>query len=163
MRALTRSPPRDGGFSFIELLAYMAIAALLILAAIPQFNNYRGAARDASTMADVRNVAVAMEAWAIDHPGATFPYVYRNWATPAEAMNLDILASQGVTLSDGTGLIVMDRVAYTYTASSAFAQPGQAFCVFAYNFNGKKYVSPSGVRFEYHSGNGGMGIKCDTK
>jgi len=34
-------PRNNGGFSFIELLAYMAIAALLILAAIPQFTSYR--------------------------------------------------------------------------------------------------------------------------
>ena len=53
---------KDGGFSFIELLAYMAIAALLILAAIPQFNQYRTKAVISNMQSDARNVATTIEA-----------------------------------------------------------------------------------------------------
>jgi len=53
---------KDGGFSFIELLAYMAIAALLILAAIPQFNQYRTKAVISNMQSDARNLATTIEA-----------------------------------------------------------------------------------------------------
>ena len=53
---------RDRGFSFIELLAYMAIAALLVLAAVPQFGNYREKAAITNLMGDLRDAASAMEA-----------------------------------------------------------------------------------------------------
>nr|WP_286347006.1 prepilin-type N-terminal cleavage/methylation domain-containing protein [Frondihabitans sucicola] len=59
-RALRRRPS-DSGFSFIELLAYMAIAALLTLAAIPQFNQYRQKAAVSNVQNDLHNAALAME------------------------------------------------------------------------------------------------------
>lgn len=52
---------RDAGFSFIELLAYMAIAALLILAAVPQFENYRGRAWDSNITDDLRSISSTVE------------------------------------------------------------------------------------------------------
>lgn len=52
----------DRGFSFIELLAYMAIAALLILAAVPQFGNYRGKAMLSTMLGDANNLGLAVEA-----------------------------------------------------------------------------------------------------
>jgi len=53
---------RDRGFSFIELLAYMAIAALLILAAVPQFSAYRERALISNLQNDVHNASLAAEA-----------------------------------------------------------------------------------------------------
>ncbi|BDZ52657.1 hypothetical protein GCM10025867_48980 (plasmid) [Frondihabitans sucicola] len=52
----------DRGFSFIELLAYMAIAALLVLAAIPQFNQYRQKAVVSNLQNDVHNASLKAEA-----------------------------------------------------------------------------------------------------
>jgi len=46
----------------------MAIAALLILAAIPQFGNYRAKAADSVVRDDARNLAVALESYRIDQP-----------------------------------------------------------------------------------------------
>lgn len=154
--------PRDRGFSFIELLAYMAIAALLILAAIPQFNNYRGQARDQATMNDVRNVAVAYEAWAVSHPGESFPYVRQDWASATTGLN--ILSDLGVTLGDDTKLLAEDRLDST-APTTAFTARGQAFCIFAYNENGQKYKDTfsAGGRLAYHSGNGGLQTECWTK
>lgn len=54
--------PTDRGFSFIELLAYMAIAALLVLAAIPQFSAYRERALISNLQGDVRNASLSAEA-----------------------------------------------------------------------------------------------------
>jgi len=67
---MTVTPPSqrriDSGFSFIELLAYIAIAALLILAAIPQFSNYRGHAYDQQVLADLATFQAASESYVID-------------------------------------------------------------------------------------------------
>lgn len=60
---------RDRGFSFIELLAYMAIAALLILAAVPQFENYRARAHDSNVRNDIRNLATMLESQDVNSPG----------------------------------------------------------------------------------------------
>ena len=74
---------RDDGFSFIELLAYMAIAALLILAAIPQFSNYRGQAADLNIKTDLRSIAAYQEASRIDGSG-----YQRAWTTDAGAQSV---------------------------------------------------------------------------
>jgi len=52
----------DRGFSFIELLAYIVIAALLMMAAIPQFNNYRAKATIHTMLDDAHAVGLAVEA-----------------------------------------------------------------------------------------------------
>ncbi|BDZ52727.1 hypothetical protein GCM10025867_49680 (plasmid) [Frondihabitans sucicola] len=78
--------PRDNGFSFIELLAYMAIAALLILAAIPQFNQYRQKAAISNVENDLHNSAMTMEA-AYD-PATGYPAVL-----PAQAASKDVTVS----------------------------------------------------------------------
>lgn len=64
--ATPKAARRDQGFSFIELLAYIAIAALLILAALPQFSNYRERASIVNLQSDLRNAAAAMESAQID-------------------------------------------------------------------------------------------------
>lgn len=142
----------DAGFSFIELLAYMAIAALLILAAIPQFNNYRGNARDASTMSDVKNMAIAVEAWTINNPGTLYPHVRSNWAGVND--NVVFLDTLGVKLSDGTRLWFADQTTET---------PGRSYCIIAYNDNGRKYakeLESANLRVTYNSGTGGLGRPC---
>jgi len=63
--AVTRRISLDDGFSFVELLAYMAIAALLILAAIPQFGAYREKANITNLQSDLSDAGVAMEAASI--------------------------------------------------------------------------------------------------
>ncbi|BDZ52793.1 hypothetical protein GCM10025867_50340 (plasmid) [Frondihabitans sucicola] len=62
MRTRRRLKLADLGFSFIELLAYIAIAALLILAAVPQFGQYREKARLSVLRDDTHNAALAAEA-----------------------------------------------------------------------------------------------------
>lgn len=160
MRAQRHTPRTDRGFSFIELLAYMAIAALLILAAIPQFNNYRGQARDQATMNDARNVAVAMEAWGISNPGTVYPFINIGWAPYVDG-GADILAANGVTLSNGTRIAVRERSTWSGSLPTVLSGKGEAFCVFASNDNGRKH--PSANVFQYHSGNGGMGVPCASK
>lgn len=154
---------RDGGFSFIELLAYMAVAALLILAAIPQFNAYRGHARDLATREDVRNVAIAVEAWAIDHPGQLFPSAYAGWNRPAFD-DSQVRSTYGVRLSDGTHMWVLDRTARTepWTPVPKNSAPGAAFCIYAYNPAGAKFNDGDHSHVAYNSTERGMGTECDA-
>lgn len=145
----------DAGFSFIELLAYMAIAALLILAAIPQFQNYRGAARDANTRDDVKSVAQAIESWSIDHPGEKYPYINVDWNADNGTLNDGILTSNGARLSKGTHLIVRDRTSMVATG----VDPGQSYCISAYNPDGARWNGIKG-NLNYDSAYGGLGYDC---
>lgn len=156
------TPPRrratDRGFSFIELLAYMAIAALLLLAAIPQYSNYRGQARDSQTLNDVRNVALAIEAWAIDHPGETYPFVNVDWDAGNPTHNVGVLTEGGVKVSPGTHLIVRDRLQYV-----GYAAPhetlGTSYCIVAFHPGGTKYTQ-AGNAANFSSLDGGLGQSC---
>lgn len=71
MTLASRRP--DHGFSFIELLAYMAIAALLVLAAIPQFSAYRSKAVVSTMLDDAKSLGMAVEA--LDEPTLNNVYV----------------------------------------------------------------------------------------
>jgi len=157
-RSRAQLHPADPGFSFVELLAYMAIAALLILAAIPQFSNYRGQARDQETLSDVRNVALAIEAWAIDHPGETYPFVNVDWDAGNPTHNLDVLTANGVKVAPGTHMIIRDRLQYIAAAAPGDAL-GQDYCIVAYNPQGRKYRAESSA-VQFSSRDGGLGEAC---
>ena len=86
----------DGGFSFIELLAYMAIAALLILAAIPQFNQYRQKAIVSNMQSDARNIAVSIEA----EYTSSLAYPASAMFTKAGTTSKVVGTATGVTVSD---------------------------------------------------------------
>ena len=55
------------GFTLIELLVVIAIIGILAAIAIPQFQQYRLRGYDAAARSDVRNAAVAQEAYFVDH------------------------------------------------------------------------------------------------
>jgi len=54
------------GFTLIELLAVIAIIGILTAIAVPQFAEYKKRGFDARAKSDLRNVAVAEEAYFID-------------------------------------------------------------------------------------------------
>ena len=54
---------RRGGFTLIELLTVIAIISVLAAVAIPQYSRHQGKAFEARIRSDIRNAAVAQEAY----------------------------------------------------------------------------------------------------
>ena len=55
------------GFTLIELMIVIAIIGVLAAIAIPQFSAYRLRAFNSATMSDLKNVAIAQEAYHVDY------------------------------------------------------------------------------------------------
>lgn len=54
------------GFTLLELLVVVTIIGVLSAITVPQFNDYRRRAFDARALSDLRNVAIAEEAYFMD-------------------------------------------------------------------------------------------------
>ncbi|MEO6327242.1 MAG: prepilin-type N-terminal cleavage/methylation domain-containing protein, partial [Thermoanaerobaculia bacterium] len=55
------------GFTLIELLIVVAIIGIIVAIAIPNLLNAIQRAKQKRTMADMRSIGTAIEAYAIDH------------------------------------------------------------------------------------------------
>ncbi len=83
--------PRRRGYTLIELLAVVVILGLLTALAMPHLLSTRSRAFTATLQSDLRNLAVAEEA-----------YYYQHGAYTPDIAQLPISVSPGVPLSDST-------------------------------------------------------------
>ena len=60
-------------FALIELLLVVGLIGILATTAIPSFQNTKGRANAAALRGDLRNLAVAQEAYFYDHPRCGVP------------------------------------------------------------------------------------------
>jgi type II secretion system protein G len=70
------------GFTLIELLIVVAIIAILAAIAVPNFLEAQTRAKVSRNKADMRSVATAMEAYAVDNNKYPPPWDYNNAQTP---------------------------------------------------------------------------------
>ena len=90
----------ERGFTLIELMIVIAIIGILAAIAIPQFSSYRKRAFNGAAQTDVKNTAIAQEAYFVDNE------------TYGAHGNLTLSTSENVTLTASGG-----NSAYTIIAS----------------------------------------------
>jgi len=108
---------RKGGFTLVEVLIIIAIIGLLAVIGIPQFIAYRSRAIDAQLKSDLRNAAVAVEAYFTKR--SVYP------ASIDEIQSFGFHATSEVALT----LVVVTTNTYTITA----AKPGGTQPSFTFN------------------------------
>jgi len=66
----------EKGFTLIELMVVILILGILVAIAVPIFNNARASAWQRTCQANLRTLDGAVQTYAADNPGATFPQNY---------------------------------------------------------------------------------------
>ena len=112
---------RAAGFTLIELLVVIAIIGILAAVAIPQFGTYRRKGFDADVQANVRNMALAQEAYYVENNTytdtladlTTFGYAQSVNVTPAvtaaDAATFVATATVNNGCGAATGVATYDR------------------------------------------------------
>ncbi len=104
------------GFTLIELLIVVAIIAILAAIAIPQFAKYRVRGYNSAANSDLRNMKIAIEAFATDNQ------VYASTVgctTPPPGTSTQTCAGAG---TPGQGALLGGPVSYTLTVTAASIQ-----------------------------------------
>ena len=97
---------RDGGFTLIEVTIVVAIIAILAAIAIPQLSVHRTKAYNKAAVSDLKNAAIAQEAYYVDN------LQYTNSITNLTNTPYNLGISQGVHI----GVSSADNQTYHMTA-----------------------------------------------
>ena len=119
----------ERGFTLIELLVTVAIIGILASIAVPAFSDYKRRAFDAAARSDLRNAAIAEEAYFVDNNK------YVTCAHPAEC----------ISVLDGLSA-VSPHVFLEMSVVDASSFRGEAF----------SELGSLGADFEWDSADGGM-------
>ncbi len=104
------------GFTIIELLIIIAIIGLLATIAIPQFITYRSKGIDSQMISDLRNAAVAMEA-----------YFETNEVYPSSVAAISAIGFKG---TEGVALSLTNITANSYQLTAAKSGGSQVSFMF---------------------------------
>lgn len=107
LRPRSNSPRR--GFTFVELLTVLVILGILAAIAIPRFSRTRERTFVATLQSDLRNLAVAEEA-----------YYYQHGLYTADMSLLFVAPSAGVTMT----ITAANNQGWSATAAHSQAEPG---------------------------------------
>jgi prepilin-type N-terminal cleavage/methylation domain-containing protein len=84
---------RDEGFTLIEVMIVVAIIAALAAIAIPQLSVYRTKSYNTSAISDLKNAAIAQEAYYVENQR------YTNSISNLTASPYNLFISQGVNIA----------------------------------------------------------------
>jgi general secretion pathway protein G len=122
---------RESGFTLIELLIVIAIIGILAAIAIPNLLNAVQRGKQKRTMSDMRALATAIEAYAVD-----------NNQYPAATCNPGIYTTTTVTLATGS----FTNLTPTYIAQPPKSDGWGEFMAYGSDASGNNYIIASGGR-----------------